>query len=459
MKRLLAVLIALIMAVTMFGVLSFAAEEAPVESDPTTFRGYTYDEDASMSPDVWMNIFDADDNCIGTDYVVFNAASAIKGIAIPMFYAGKKENDQDADVRFELFKWDTDAKKTLEGTPVFTEDRNLDGDHPVELQISEPLPAGTYLFNITQLSGRGEWTEGVAHYSVLPLCDLKYSEAYLTYGARGKFAFYVDFEKKDGVEDYFLKLSGDGPELDIQREKTLIARNGDTPHEIMEYAIVTPVIPDGQVLYSVTLSNAPTWSNTNGDSDVEVTVYKWKNDYDDSVEGTVVFETEILDHTDNSNLTVKFNAALRYGNRYLIVFTRSNDGRIGYWQGVDTRPDGWEFYDQGSEVEFNPSMKVTYALCGDLGPEPTEAPTAEPTEKPTAEPATEAPVVTEAPKPTDAPKTTDKPAEPTQAPAGDDTDNKEQKKDNKVLPVVLLAACGLIIVGSVLAIVLSKKKK
>ena len=462
MKKLLSALIALVMAVTLFGTVSFAAGDEPAETDPTTFTGYTYEEGARIDPAVWLNAFDADDNCIGNDYVVFNVASSVKKIVIPVFYAGTKAKDQDADVRFEVYAWDTDVQKTLAGTALFTEDKNLDGDHPVELTMTEPLPSGQYLFNVTQLSGRGEWTDGVAHYSVLPLCDLKYSESYLSFGDRGKFAFYIEFEKKDGLDEYFLKLQGDGPELEILTEKTLIARNGDTPHEISEFAILTPVIPDGQVLFSVTLTNSPTWSNTNGDSDVEIAVYKWRDDYDESVSGNPVFETELLDHADNSNLIVKFGSALRYGHRYLIVFTRSNSGRIGFWEGVPDRPEGWEFYDQGEEVEYNPSMKVTYANCGDLGPEPTEAPTQAPTEKPPEVPPTDAPALTDAPAtdapaPTDAPKETDGgQTDKTNEPGGS---GDKPSGGNSALPIIICIVCGVIIIGCAVVIVLSKKKK
>ena len=457
MKKLLAAILVCALTISCFSMFGIFAEEAA--EDPTTFRAYAYEDGAGYSASCWLNSFDPDGECLGTDYVVFKAAAPIKGFGFPEIFAGREENDQDATVRFELFKWNESVEKTLEGTPVFQSELHLVGDTKnVEVKLDEKQPAGQYLFKVSQVTGMGDWDSLPAHYSVLPVSELKYSDNYMLFGEKGKFGFFMDFETTDGVKDYFLVLDGQSADMKIKPEKVIIAREGDTPHEIVEYGILTPEIPDGQVLYSIALSDSPTWNNANGDSDATFIVYKWKGDYDATVEGKPVTVVELTNHADNSNLTARFDTALRYGYRYLIVVEQSNSGKIGYWQGVENRPDGWEFFELGSEVEYNPALKAAYAEVGDLGPEPTEEPTKEPTATPeVTEAPTKAP--TEEPVVTDAPKPTDKAEDNTAAPATEDSGTKEKTGGNNALPIIITAICAAVVIASVVVIILVSKKK
>ena len=468
MKKIISMLTAILVVLSVIGTAFVFAEEA---ADAITIRVGNYEE-GTVSPGAWLNQFNEDDECTGSDYAVFNTAAAMKGIGFPVIYAGKSENDQNASMRFELFNWDTDAKKTLEGTPVFTNELALDGDtQNISLTFDSVLPKGQYLLRASQITGREGNYEGASHYTVLAQGDYKYSATKIDYDVKGAFAFFVDFEVTDGVTDYFALLQGASAEIDIQKEKTIIARQGDSAHEIVEYGIVTPEVPAEQVLYSINLSNSPTWNNTNGDSDCEIYVYKWTGDYDESIEGKEVYTGEMLDHADNSNLVITFGgSALRYGYRYLIVIYQSNSGKIGYWQGSDDRPDGWEFYENGIEVDYNPAFKCTYAIVGDLGPEPTEAPTAVPTEVPPTEVPTEVPataVPTDAPA-TDKPVETDKPADATDKPAdateGGKTNPTEAAKTteegkNNIVPIIVIIACAVVVIACIAVILIAKKKK
>ena len=458
MKKLFTILLAIAMVLSMAGISAFAAEP-----DESTQRAIPYAEGTGFDPGIWLNKFDDDGNCIGTDYVIFKTATAVKGFGLPKAFAGVSANEQDATVRFELFSFDTDAETTLKGTPVHSEDVYMDGDFNsgMHFALENAAPAGQYLFRVTQLTGR-EGVEGVAHYFVLPICDLIYADTRIQFDTAGAFSFYVDCEKAVGVSEYLIPLDGSSVEVDVQPERTIIQRMGDNAHQIVEYGIVTPVIPDGQVLYSLTLTNSPTWSTANGDSDCEWTVYKWTGDYDESLDGRVVATGSEEGHNDNTNLTMRFGTALRYGNRYLILIEKTNDGQIGYWQGSDEYPDGWEFYEFGGEVDFGPAMKGQYALVGDLGPEPTEEPTKEPTEVPPTEVPTEVPVTdapTKAPA-TDAPKVTDAPKASDNAPKTTDgeKDTKSSGNNNLVL-IIVIAVCALIVIGSIIAIIAAKKKK
>ena len=456
MKKIIALMLALLMTLSISGIISVFAEsdgasDEQAGNDSSTIRVYSYNEAVNHTPSIWLNTFDSDDACTGTDYVIFKCAAPLKGIGLPELYAGISANKSDCDVLFELFKWDTDANKTLGGTPVFSEQIYFDGDNKElpRFTFDSAQPAGQYIFRITQLSGKDE-DEGRVPYSVLPISEMKYSDNKIEFDSRGPFAFFIDCEITEGVDDYFLKLEGKADDIDVQPERDIYKREGAVPHPIFEFGIVTPVVPDGQVLYSVALTEAPTWTNKNGDSDIAYEVYKWTGDYEDSFGGKVIASGEILDHADNSNLTIKFGTALRYGYSYLIVITRSNAGAIGYYQGNYTSDD-WLFYEYGIQLEFCPAMKAAYALVGDLGPEATEEPTEVPTEVPT-DSATEQAA-------TDA-----KTAEPvnTNAPVNTDSGNKSSEGESKtspIVPVLIAIGCAVIIASVIVIIIVTKNKK
>ena len=457
MKQFLTVMLAVALTLAAFGVTAAYAEPAHSEAqegiDESTIRVNAYDESAGYTASIWFSNFEPDGTCTGTDYAIFNCAAPLKGIGLPELYAGTQANNSDCTVRFELFAWDTDAGKTLKGTPVLREDIYFDGD-------SKELPhfvfdtaksAGQYLFRITQLTPKDIDDETSFPYSVLPIGELIYSENKIEFDSRGPFIFFIECEKTEGVSDYFLNLEGKGSEIDIQPEKTIFKREGAVPHPIFEFGIVTPVVPEGQALYSISLTEAPTWANPNPDSDVTYEVFKWTGDYEESIAGKAIDSGELLDHKDNSNLTLKFGSKLRYGNAYLIVITRSNSGAIGYYQGGYEPSDEWLFYEYGLQLDYCPAMKASYALVGDLGPEPTDEPTAAPTDAPATDAPTDAPAATEAPDVTAAPK-----------PTGSDKekDKSESKSENKfpVVPVII-TACALAVIAAVVIILAVKKKK
>ena len=460
MKQLLTIMLVIALTLSAFGMQAVyagpvdGAEQAGI--DDNTIRVNAYDESQGYSASIWFSNFEPDGTCTGTDYVIFNCAAPLKGIGLPELYAGIEANKSDCTVRFELFAWDTDANKTLKGTPVFSEDVYFNGD-------SKELPhfvfetaksAGQYLFRITQLTAKDLDVEGSFPYSVLPIGELIYSENKIDFDSRGPFIFFIECEKTEGVSDYFLNLEGKDADIEIQPEKTIFKREGAVPHPIFEFGIVTPVVPEGQVLYSISLTEAPTWANPNPDSDVTYEVYKWTGDYEESIVTKEIDNGEILDHKDNSNLTLKFGSKLRYGNAYLIVIRRSNSGAIGYYQGGYEPSDEWLFYEYGLQLDYCPAMKAAYALVGDLGPEPTEEPTAAPTDEPATEAPTDAQAATAAPDVTTAPKPTGE--------GGDQGKDDTVPKSDKSFPVVpvIITACALaVIAASVIILVVKKKKK
>ncbi len=458
MKKFLSIMLAIVLAMAALGLTAAYAEAentAQTGIDDNIVKVCAYDENAGYSASIWLNTFDTDGTCTGTDYVIFNCAAPLKGIGLPELYAGLVANKSDCTVRFELFAWDTDENKTLSGTPAFSEDVYFNGDSKElpHFVFDTPKSAGQYLFRITQITAKDLDVEGSFPYSVLPIGELKYSENKIEFDSRGPFIFFIECEKTEGVTEYFLNLEGKGAEIDIQPEKTIFKREGAVPHPIFEFGIVTPVVPDGQVLYSVSLTEAPTWANPNPDSDITYEVYKWTGDYEQSIAGKVITDGEILDHKDNSNLTLKFGSNLRYGNAYLIVITRSNSGAIGYYQGKYEPSDQWFFYEYGLELEYCPAMKAAYGLVGDLGPEPTDEPTAAPTDAPATEAPTDAQAATEAPVVTSAPDPT--------GDGGNQDKNNSDSKSGKSFPVVpvVIAACALAVIAAVVIILIKNSKK
>lgn len=457
MKKILSVLTVLaLVCMTLYANAEEAARGPYDAPDDSTVRVVTYAEGSEY---IGTNLskFETtngtkseDDPCIGEVTALFNAAAPMKAIVFKVIWAGKSENDQDADYSVEVFGFEKDIKTSVEGTALFSETRHRDGDadyrnhaEDITFRFAEPLPAGKYVLRVTQLGTR-DVTEGIPRYIVLPAVEAKYADAYIQFGGES-FGFMVDFVKTEGVSEYFTSITGEKIEYEIEKEQTLAVRDGgafDFVKDYMgEYAILTPVIPDGKVLYSVNLVASPTWSNTSGDSNVDISVYKWKGDYDKTLKGKILLTQHIEDHKDNTDLIARFDGqTLRYGNRYLIVFN-AEEGSIGYWS-CSTLPEGWEFYgNYGDELDVSPAMKATYAKVGDLGPEPTEEPTEVPTEKPTDVP-------TQAPATPTTPSTPAKTATPA---------NHTNHTNN--IPIIITAVCAAVIIASVTVTVIVKKKK
>lgn len=469
MKKVLAMILALVMLLSLGSLFAFADDE-PEGFDPyaapdeATVR-VASNEHGTEAVGYWLNRFDGTDEdslCTGYGAAVFNAAAPVKEIVFRYLWAGKSENGEDCDIRFEIFPYDTDFATSYTKDPVYSVERHYDFDKKLGIAADaeycifkpeSPLPAGKYVIRFSQIGDKGPSATN-SRYIVLPSVTSEYPPTVIDFDGT-PFGFMVDFEKKDGVTDYFLPISDGATNISIEKEQTVATRGGGGAFCFIqnhggEYAVLTPVIPEGKSLYSINFIGSPTWMPKEN-SNVDIYVYKWKGDYDESVEGKCLFEDRIEGHQDNSDLIIKFEpTTLRYGvgtdNRYLIVIQACED-QIGYWSS-DEFPTDWAFFgNAGEELEIAPALKCTYASVGDLGPEPTEAPTEVPTEKPTAAP-TEEPVVTEAPKATDAPKATEK------------ADDKAKTDDSSnVLPIIIIAACALVVIACVVVVIAKKKKK
>lgn len=232
-----------------------------------------------------------------------------------------------------------------------------------------------------------------------------------------------------------------------------VAAKGDGVTNIVsghggEYGILTPEIPAGKTLYSLNIIGCPTWTNKNGDSNVDIDVYKWLGDFDVSMDAKSLYHEEVKDHQDCDDLLITFGpTALRYGYRYLIVF-HAYDGAVGYWH-ASGHPDGWEFYGNlGSKINVTPWISVTYANVGDLGPEPTDEPE---------------PPITPLPAGTPLPADSTEPvslqtADPAQTDEQADIQTEEQADSADLLPLSLFCLSGTIIFVGAMLLIINKKK-
>ena len=388
----------------------------PTFADEAVASNYTGD----YTPGTWLNQFDGDGNCFGYSYTIFNAAAPFTAIVLPELYAGKSAEDRDADVLFELFSFTGEKAATLAADPIFKLEQHFDGDtKDTVIDFGKTMAKGQYLFKVSQTSANDDNNRTTGPYAVLP----KPTEDYLY--ASDKVEFYspidtagfcykVVYDGSVADDAFFAEIVWSTP-VSFKDDKTvsLVIRPMDSPAQRiqnMDYAILTPEIPEGKVLRYFTFKNAPTWQNTNGDSDLDYEVYVWNNDYETSYSTKPIKSGNVLNHADNQDLTLDFGARLTGGRRYLIVVYASNDGPVGFWTGNTIRKEGWEFFMDGEETTVYAASEYRYSTY--TGPAETDEPTEPPTDTPApTEPPTEVvtPEVTEAPQVTEAPKVTNAP--------------------------------------------------
>lgn len=418
MKKIISVLLIISLVLSLGVISSFADGEA------TEAKASSYLEGAEVTPGVWLNQFDADWICIGTISAIFNAAAPFTAIVFPNYYAGKSENDQEADSRFELFAFTGEQEESLKADPVFKWETTVDGDQiGFKIDLGKTFPAGQYIFRVSEISENPDQVSP-GPYAVVPAAEAAYGTdviAYFSPITTQDFAFDVIYDGSVPASEFFKPLEFSTPKsFKDDKAVQVVARSGNNPHEIMnvDFAILTPEIPEGKVLRYFTFKNAPTWSNTNHDSDLDFDVYVWDTDYSTTYGSRPIKSGSVLDHADNQDLTLDFGARLTAGNRYLIVVYRSGEGKIGFWGGDTILKEGWVFFEDEEETDmYLPACE--YKLSVYTGPAETPEPTEEPTPTPDV---TEAPEITEAPEVTEAP-----PAEETEAPTLEPTAEPEKK--------------------------------
>ncbi|MCR5056484.1 MAG: hypothetical protein K6B54_06190 [Clostridia bacterium] len=452
MKKIISLLVIISMVLSL-GVLAVSADE---EAGSATALNYSGDH----QPGIWLNRFNEEGVCNAYAYTIFNAAAPFTAIVLPTLYAGRSENNQNSSVRFELFNFTGEKDASLAAEPIFTNEDALEGDtNNYTIDFGKSIPAGQYIFKISQITDNPE-RESPGPYAVLPAAEDLYSTEIIEYGSLNgsvSFAFSVVYDGSVESSAFFKAIQWKSAQV-FKDDKAvqLVQRTGDAHQlQMADYAILTEEIPEGKVLRYFTFKAAPTWNNTNHDSDLDWDVYVWDTDYETTYSGIPIKSGSVVDHTDNQDLILDFGARLTAGRRYLIVVYKANDGNIGFWVGANIKKgyeEKWAFFEDEEETDVYPACE--FKLSTYSGPEETPEPVPTPTATPDV---TEAPPVTEEPEqPTEKVEDpTEKAEEPTPTPKNSSEESTSKKK----------SGCGGFVAGGIVsvcalaaAVVIAKKK-
>ena len=118
-------------------------------------------------------------------------------------------------------------------------------------------------------------------------------------------------------------------------------------------------IPAGNKLTGLFFESCPTWTQEGSGFTVEL--YKWDNDYDNTVAGEPLFTEQETDWIDNAELEVDFTDVIENGfpeGTYMWIF-RGDTDNIGIWA-LDPA-EGCEYFENGVEA-FNGFQVVARIL-------------------------------------------------------------------------------------------------
>ena len=187
----------------------------------------------SISPDpgtvgVWV-----DKDHTESAYVKFTAAGAFNAISVGQYWASNASlpNGPEADWTIEIFKFDKNIERTIEGTPVHTEYMHSTGDGKPACNFKFDLvEAGTYVvvFTVTNPDDEMEVGGEIKNpYIVLPLIQ-DYDEDKFDYDGGYPFNMTVFGEIVDG--DFFL----DNPDEDYSPDVTSSEESTSEPESSEE---------------------------------------------------------------------------------------------------------------------------------------------------------------------------------------------------------------------------------
>ena len=350
MKKILAVIIALVMIAALFVIPAAAEDYVRV----TSFEG-------NASASVWTGNSNGRRN---THAVTFNAAAAFRYVGVPVYWNSNGSNEPLVTYKVELFKYDTDYETTIKGTPVFTETVNPEGDAPngIMFDLGKNMEKGVYTLKFTVTSDEG--------YMVLPGVTSAFSNVRIAY-SDDTFGFFVEFVD-EGLSNYFAKLPDAGEEV-IER---VLIEKGSEPVNIKAEGPygVRFTVPEGYALRAICGSDSPTWSNPGGGSSAAANIYKWDTDYDKSIAGGSLAYAEELDHADNATLVLTFDKDLPAGE-YLAVVESIGENNIGFWCQSSSKGEVTEVFLNGAATNKYPGMKYRLLIAD-------EAPATEPETEP-----------------------------------------------------------------------------
>ncbi len=120
-------------------------------------------------------------------------------------------------------------------------------------------------------------------------------------------------------------------------------------------------VPAGKQLEEVVFIACPTW--TESDSSVDVLLYKWNQDYDTTVSGTVLGTHHETNHPDNSDMVCKFGKSFAAGDYLVVMDKASATNNIGTWtekaiDGTTAFIDGVEADSWGAKARLRVSSSI-----------------------------------------------------------------------------------------------------
>lgn len=447
MKKIISLLLACAVIISMFTISAFAAEGTNV---------WICEDDGEVG--VWLNnVDDNGDNIV--EGAAFNASDDWSAIVFKTIWGSPKaETTLGWSIRVNLYAYDTDYETSIKGTPIATKDFEGESNigmtyeengekktrpEGVAIDFGKTFGAGKYVFTV-QIIEQVDMENRNHFWTVLPKCEFLATDLLKAEFGRQKFGFGV-------------KFVGDGKFLNMNEDAEAIK-------EAEELAKKEKAEKEREATYGNTalfdeeskLQTGWWFKDSLADSylDVTFTADKWfsgiKAFYYGSVaetclridlmtlSGKTIASTE-KSFSGNSWATIDFEKQIQPGD-YIVEFYLEDDMEeethwvLGSADAGDKEVTVEAF---GANTNENTlEYPAIYLLnCAEGTPIDIEDPTAEPTEEPTAEPTEE---------PTAAPT-----AEPTEEPTAEPTPEPAKKKGCKSIiggsAAIVLAACALVI--------------
>ncbi|MBO7397485.1 MAG: hypothetical protein J6V10_00150 [Clostridia bacterium] len=460
MKRLTAIIVAILMALASF---------------PFAFAANQEDSDGNFNPpDATTPI-----RMLGADYSTLGSVISTVGDTTRIGFVCPSWSDDVGNLTLTLWKWDTDYEKTIKSTPIAGPQvfENYEDNATLAFEFSEPLAAGVYYLQLSDAeddagSGVGVWSCEVKYPGQAVLRDGEFIDKlslrmyvdYVTEPEGNRYGELPKFDKND---------NGLGGDSMLPHWQYFKMSQEDPDSFTGEGNGITATVNEDGTMHVLTTAGAfdPTWSvvfENMFDFDIDespfcqeypimaIRVKLCDNSYNAGAGEAFLYTTTI------GGATAGYSAAIRYdwsnpdwqtvvidptSNSTFVKNALDGDQWIGFRFDMLNNTPKQDVEIDIDWIAFFQSEEAALAFDGDFSKIEEAKPTATPTAEPTATPeVTAAPEVTEAPEATEAPVD-----EPTEAP----TDKPEKKSGCKTM----IGGGAAVAVIALAALVFVKKKE
>lgn len=313
---------------------------------------------------------------------VFSTARPMKAFVLSNYWAKKV----DIKVNWKLYSFAGDFLSTVndDSRILYQSSFVANGDHSgtLTLDFGTTYPAGEYMVTFTseKVSEDGHFVLPVMKYGVYETTfpashfeDYKYAPAgpVQSFTMTEHLCYAIVFDGNDSSSNEFFKpLKGREGLVKLDDIVGVLGAGDATssPAQFTDTGILTPVIPYGKTLYSITFPGAPTWSDNSGNIGIQYDVYEWNVDYDTTVSGEPIFSNTIKNRLDGKDLELFLGNVCMAGGQYLIRLRGfhydpdtglSTEGQIvGAWYNT---AGGTAFNDLGYMVYHNGTAQPTWS--------------------------------------------------------------------------------------------------